>query len=96
MRHRPEINTVHDFNDHVAEILDDWLLDFPNIEGLTREPDNDDYDAFGHTDLGWVYTQRGMALYDSACSKLTRLGEKLFPDDAHDLDVKAYGMMLLP
>ena len=74
------IKTVEDFEDVCFDILDDYLVDFPLIDGLTRTPNEDDlYDFDGA--VGFMYTQKGMALYDSAIKHLSRLGHKIFPGE---------------
>lgn len=92
-QYRQEIKTVDDFNEVVEDILDCWLEDFQIREGLTREPDEDDYNSFGGDEIGFMYTQKGMKLYWSAISKLKKLGERLFPEDEHNIDIKARGML---
>jgi hypothetical protein len=92
-QYRQEIKTVDDFNDVVSDLLDDWLEDFPFKYGLTREPEHEDYEDFGGDEIGFMYTQKGMKLYWSAVSKLKKLGEKLFPEDEHNLNIKARGML---
>jgi hypothetical protein len=92
-QYRQEIKTVDDYNDVVSDILDCWLEDFVLREGLTREPDEEDYNSFGGDEIGFMYTQNGMKLYWSAVSKLKKLGQKMFPEDEHNVNVKANGML---
>lgn len=89
---RIPINTADDFNDVCDDLLTDWLDDFVNKEGLTREPNEEDFDDFGGDDVVvWMYTQKGMKLYDRACSKLFKLGLKYFNEC--DLDIKSSGVL---
>ena len=90
---KENIKTVFDFNDVVTDMLDNFIEGFISSKGLTREPTEEDYDDFGHNEIGWMYTQKGMALYNRACKRYTNLGEKLFPNNIHDLDIKAMGML---
>lgn len=92
-QYRKKIKTVYDFNEIAEDILDCWLEDFQILEGLTREPDEDDFNSFGGDKIGFMYTQKGMKLYWSAVSKLKKLGERLFPDDQNNINVKARGML---
>jgi len=89
---RIEIKTADDYNNVVDDLLTDWLDNFANKEGLTREPNEEDFDDFGGDDVvSWIYTQKGMELYDRACSKLFKLGLKYF--DERDLDIKSSGVL---
>jgi hypothetical protein len=56
---------------------------------LTREPDEDDLNSFGGDEIGFMYTQEGMKLYWSAVSKFKKLGQRLFPEEEHNIDIKA-------
>jgi hypothetical protein len=86
------INNIQDYNDVAQEILDNYLETFITVKGLTIEPTQEDYDDFGGEEIGWMYTQKGMKLYNSAVRHLTRLGERLFSDSI-DLDIRAVGML---
>ena len=88
---RIEIKTAYDYNDVVNDLLTDWLDDFTLRTGLTREPTTEDYDDFETENIGFMYTQKGMELYDRACSKLFKLGLKYF--DERDLDIKSSGVL---
>lgn len=78
------IKTAEDYEDVCYEVLDNYLEDFRERKGLTREPNQDDlYDFDGCVDF--MYTQKGMRLYDSAIRHLTRLGNKIFPGERFNL-----------
>lgn len=87
---RIEIKTANDYNDVCNDLLTDWIEDFTERKGLTRpftEENRYDFDC----ELGWMYTQKGMKLYESACSKLAKLGEKYF--DENELDIKSSAVL---
>ena len=89
---RIEIKTADNYNDVCDDLLTDWMETFLNKEGLTREPKQEDFNNFGGEDVvGWMYTQKGMKLYDRACSKLLNLGLKYF--DKCELDIKSSGVL---
>lgn len=88
-----EIKSVSDFNEVACEIIEEFIEDFTERKGLTREPNEDDFIDFGHTDIGWMYTQKGMKLYDRACERLAKVGRKLFPFEEQNIEVKAYSMI---
>jgi hypothetical protein len=92
-KYREEIKTVFDYNEVVMDILDCWLEDFVLRDGLTRDPTEDDLEEFADMDIGWIYTQKGMKLYNRACKRYRDLGKKLFPENEHELDIKAAGML---
>lgn len=89
IRIKPMIKTVYDFNEVATDILDNWIEDFKERPGLTRKPDDDDFEMFGDTEIQFIYTQRAMNLYDRACKRLHALGKKMFPDDEHNLDIES-------
>lgn len=88
-QNRQEIKTVDDYNVVVTDIIDCWIEDFSSREGLTREPDEEDFEDFDGEDIGFMYTQKGMGLYDRACDRFFKLGVKLFPDNQNELDIKS-------
>lgn len=75
---RIEIKSVATYQDVVNDILTEFIESFHKKEGLTREPNQDDYEDFEHDDISWVYTQKGMRLYKTACRRYSELGEKIF------------------
>lgn len=74
-----KIENAMDFEDVSDEMISDFMDSLPFGE-LKRKPTKADRDEFG-SDLSWMFTQRAMQLYWSYCSKLKRLGEKLFPNE---------------
>ena len=77
-RNSIQIKTESDWEDVASDVLDDFLFDFPDRSGLTREPTEDDlYDFDGA--VRFMYTQKGMNLYYRAVERLDKLGNKLFP-----------------
>ncbi|MDB0602320.1 hypothetical protein PL373_14455 [Tenacibaculum maritimum] len=87
---RIEIKTASDYNCICDDILNEYCESFTGIDGLTRFPDQDDIDSFGE-EIGWIYTQKGMALYDRAVLRLKNLGLKYF--DESELEIEASGML---
>ena len=85
-----EIKEALNYNDICDEILSEYCESFEKIEGLTRFADKSDIEEFGE-DIGWIYTLKGMALYDRACNRLHALGLKHF--DESELEIKASGML---
>lgn len=88
---RIEIKETEDFNFICDDILSEWLDGFTEEEGLIREPDQEDIDEFDGLELSYMFTKKGMRLYDSACSKMSRLGLKHFPEE--ELDIKSSAML---
>lgn len=80
-RNSIEINTVQDWNDVASEVIDVFLDDFPKRKGLTREPEQEDLYDFDWC-IGFMYTQKGMMLYDRMVERLNKLGNKLFPNES--------------
>ena len=89
-----KIKTTDDFNEIITEIIDEYLEDFKEREGLTRPPEEEDIIDLGEVEF--MYTQKGMRLYDSACKKLVNLGKKSFPEDEQNISVLNCGNMLMP
>lgn len=87
------MKSVDEFNDVAMEIADNFIWDFTERKGLTRPPDDDDFYDFGHTDIQWMYTQKGMKLYDRLCERLAKIGRSMFPDEAQNINVKASTML---
>jgi len=71
-------------------LLTDYVENFTEIEGLTREFTDEDFYDF-ECELQFMYTQKGMELYYRACSKLAKLGEKYF--DENELDIKSSAVL---
>jgi len=96
---RIDINDADAFNMVCEDILNDWIEDFPDREGLTREPTFEDREDFGcmcesaeDCDcIGFMYSQAGMILYYRAIDKLKALGMKYFEES--DLEISASNMI---
>lgn len=85
-RNSIEINEPSDFELVADDILTDWLEGFTIEKGLIREVDEDDTEHFGGEDIvGFMYTQKGMKLYNRACERLKILGLKYFPNEEFDI-----------
>ena len=87
---RIDIKSASDYNCICDDILNEYCESFTEIEGLTRWPDDDDIEEFGE-DIGWIYTSKGMMLYERACNRLKDLGLKYF--DESELEIQASGML---
>lgn len=75
---RIEIKTVENYQDVVNDMLTDFLEGFTKEQGLIRDPNQDDLDNFDGVDVSFIYTQKGMKLYETACRRYSELGEKIF------------------
>lgn len=75
---KKHIKTIQDYEDVVCDMLHNFLEDFPERKGLTRELREDD--MFEEGEVLFMYTQRGMELYDRACKRYYDLAKKIFPD----------------
>ena len=79
-RNSIEIKEPSDWEMVASDVIDEFLEDFTEREGLTREPNREDlYDFGGY--VGFMYTQKGMKLYDRMIDRLNALGNKLFPGE---------------
>ena len=72
-------------------MLNEFIESFVNVDGLTREPNQDDYDTFGHDEISWMYTQKAMELYERACRRYNALGLKVFGEE---VNCEASGMLM--
>lgn len=79
------IENIDDFESRVEEMMNDFLFSMVGEQGLTREPNEEDFDAFGHNEIGWMYTQRSMKLYHDMCRRITRVAEQHFPNQAFEI-----------
>jgi hypothetical protein len=73
---RIKINSVQDFNDIASDMFHEFLEDFTQRQGLTREWDEDD--PFDEDEVSWMYTQKGMRLIVTYIRRMKDLGEKYF------------------
>lgn len=80
---RIEIKDVDNFNDVVSDMFDEFLEDFRNREGLTRDWNEDD--SFEKDEVQWMYTQAGMRLIDTYIKRMKKLGGKYFDEDSIEL-----------
>ena len=87
---RIEIKSADDFNDIANDILTEWLEDFTERDGLTRKPTDEDYPDFDF-EVEFMYTQKGMKLYDRACKRIFNLGLKYF--DENELNIKSCAVL---
>lgn len=70
-----------DFEDIAGEKIQEWIDDNSDFSlGLCRKPNEEDKADFDFEPT-WVFTMKGQQLYDSYLSKVTRLAEKLFPEE---------------
>lgn len=63
-----------------TDVIDMFLEDFPKRSGLTRTPNEDDLADF-EDDVTFMYTQKGMELYERMVKRLNTLGTKIFPNE---------------
>lgn len=74
-----DVETIEDFEGRVEQIMDDYLFSFVGVDGLTREPTEEDQDSFCGEDIGWMYTRRAMKLIDRIKDRIRKVGERHFP-----------------
>lgn len=84
-----DINDVDDFNLVCDDLLCEFLDAFTPDSGLIREPNDEDLAEFGDDHVSFIYTGKGITLYERYQKRLVKLGEKLFPLDSHRLEIKA-------
>lgn len=78
--------TAEEWEQFAGEWVDDWLDKIPVDGIIKREPNEEDYDLFETKRIPWVFTRRGIRLYDSIVSKLNMMGKKAWPDYDFDVD----------
>lgn len=79
-RNSIEIKEPSDWELVGSDVIDDFLSDFPERDGLTRPVEyEDDIDFDGC--VSYMYTQKGMELYDRMVDRLNTLGDKIFPGE---------------
>ncbi len=82
------MKTSVDFEYVADDVLTEWLEGFTVEKGLIRVPTDNDIEEFGgECIVGFVYTNKGMNLYERACKRLKKLGEKYFPED--EIEIKS-------
>jgi len=92
---RIKIDDVDAYNSICEDILNEWIEDFTERDGLTREPTDEDWGNFtcscasleDCTCVGFIYTQKGMELHDRAVNRMKAVGMKYF--DESGLDIRA-------
>ena len=89
---RMTINNAQDFSDVCGDMIDEFVETFRNIKGLTREPDEDDFDMFDGIEIQWMYTQRAMRLIDTYIKRCCKVGEKYWDD--FELDIKCSNIIM--
>lgn len=82
---RINIDSIYDFNCVVSEMVDEFLEDFPE-RGLTEVISKEH--SFIPDGVAYMYTVRGMQLYETYERRLQKVAEKNFPDtfDGFKLD----------
>lgn len=80
---RIEINDSLDFEMVCSDILDEWVSDFHERDGFLRPTTGDDAMNCGidPEESPFVLTEMASDMYDRACRRLRKLGEKHFPND---------------
>jgi hypothetical protein len=87
-RNSIEIKEPSDFELIADDILTDYIDSFHDIEGLTKLPTQDDIEEFGEDNVPvFMFSDKGINLYNRAVDRLIKLGEKIFPDE--ELDIKS-------
>lgn len=90
---RQEIKDVHDYCDVCEDILNEYLDSFLGDPKLITTPTDSDIEEIGKN-IGFIYTQKAMSLYDRACERLNKLGESKYPERHFDLDIRASHNMM--
>ena len=82
-----DIQDVDDFNEYATGMLESFLETFTHDKKLLRDIEEDD-----NVEESWVYvyTDKGSRLVERMISRLTRVGEKYFPNDEIDLHTPYY------
>lgn len=88
---RMEIKSSADYQGVVDDMLTEFIERFTKEEGLIRDPNQDDFDTFGHDEISWMYTQKGMKLYERACKRYSDLALKVFDEE---IDCYSSGMLM--
>lgn len=91
-RPRIKIKCAQDYNDICCDMIDDFLETFTRQNKLIRDYDEEFDTQFELGEVSFVYTQRGMNLYESYCSRLFDLGSKYF--DESEMDIESKTMIL--
>lgn len=85
-RERIAIESYIDLLDIMEEMVDDFLEDFVDRKGLTREPNEDDYFDWDDNQVSFIYTGKGMNLYDTYVRRLGDLFNKHFPLEEFEIN----------
>lgn len=78
-----EINEPSDWNLVASDVIDNFLEDFSKREGLTRPAEYEDTIDFDGC-VTFIYTEKGMKLYNRMVERLNKLGNSIFPDETFD------------
>jgi hypothetical protein len=76
-----KINDSSDYECVADDIISDFMERLTEVENshlFIREPNKEEEEE---GEVAFIYTDRAIRLYKSYCSKLTKLGMKLFPDE---------------
>lgn len=79
------IDDAEDYECYANEIFERFLNGFNVGNGLLKHINEGD---LAEPEWTFLYTTRGSRLADRMRSRLTRLGNKLFPDD--DVEIESY------
>ena len=77
-RNSISIKTPYDWELVASDVIDEFLEDFTDRKGLTRPAEYEDQIDFDGS-VSFMYTQKGMKLYDRMVERLDKLGNKIFP-----------------
>lgn len=82
------INSANDFEEYASEAFTEFLEDFPEREGLTREIKEDD--CVGDDGPSFIYTTRGMRLAERFQDRMAALGGRHYPGEIFDISSMLY------
>lgn len=88
-RERIAIFGYHDLNCIMSDMVDEFIEDFPDREGLTSGPD--EIDTFFDTGVEFYFTEKGDFLVDRYIDRLKRIFIKYY--DEYFFDVKPSGTL---
>ncbi len=91
-RKRIELKDQYDLNDLMSDMFDEFLQDFPQRKGLTRDFTEDDFQDF-EIELAFMYTQKGMALIDRYKKRMLKVYSKYWNE--LDFNLRS-GLYIMP
>jgi len=82
-----QINDADDYVGYAIDIWEAFLQSFTKETGLIRDIEEDDT-----VDESWtfVYSDRGQRLALRMRDRLTKLGEKLFPESEFEIEIESH------